>query len=81
MTDLFAAALQQDLTKADMARALDMRRETKPLVHVCAVCGTAAHFGFSVKLRQGYIGRWACLEHRDAVRSGQKSTTGAGGAS
>jgi hypothetical protein len=32
--------------------------------HWCGVCGQLAHFGFSVRLRQGQQGRWFCAAHR-----------------
>jgi hypothetical protein len=36
--------------------------------YACAICGAPAHFGFGVKLRAGLYGRWACSEHRGALK-------------
>ena len=33
----------------------------------CAICGAPAYFGFGVSIRGGREGRWACMEHREAV--------------
>jgi hypothetical protein len=38
----------------------------------CVICGAPAHFGFGVKLRAGLHGRWACSEHRDAVKQSHR---------
>jgi hypothetical protein len=33
----------------------------------CAICGAPAYFGFGVSIRGDREGRWACMEHREAV--------------
>jgi hypothetical protein len=40
--------------------------------HACTICGAPAHFGFGVKLRASITGRWACSEHRDAVKQSHR---------
>jgi len=35
----------------------------------CAICGAPAYFGFGVSIRGGREGRWACMEHREAVEA------------
>ena len=40
--------------------------------YACVICGAPARFGFGVKLRAGITGRWACSEHRDAVRQSHR---------
>lgn len=33
-------------------------------------CSKPGCFGFGVRLRSGIESRWACMDHRDAVRAG-----------
>jgi hypothetical protein len=40
--------------------------------HACTICGAPAHFGFGVKLRAGITGRWACSEHREALKQSHR---------
>ncbi len=40
--------------------------------HACTICGAPAHFGFGVKLRDGITGRWACSEHREALKQSHR---------
>ena len=75
MSDLFAAPSKNlpaaDLTKAEMQRAFEARIDSMPRLHVCALCGAAAQFGFGVSLRKGQIGVWSCFQHRAEVKSGK----------
>ncbi len=40
--------------------------------YACTICGAPAHFGFGVKLRAGITGRWACSEHREALKQSHR---------
>ncbi len=40
--------------------------------HACTICGAPAYFGFGVKLRGGLPGRWACSEHREALKQSHR---------
>ena len=40
--------------------------------YACAICGAPAYFGFGVKLRAGLHGRWACSEHREALKQSHR---------
>jgi len=42
----------------------DIRRDGQ---RACAICGAPAYFGFGVSIRGDREGRWACMEHREAV--------------
>ena len=33
----------------------------------CGICGARAYFGFGVSIRGDQEGRWACMEHCEAV--------------
>lgn len=32
--------------------------------HICEACGTAARWGYGVRLLKGQPGRWYCYSHR-----------------
>ncbi len=33
----------------------------------CAICGATSYLGFGVSIRGDREGRWACMEHREAI--------------
>ena len=68
MNDLF----DQPRTKASSGSNSPSTENGPPEIktgeHACTICGAPAHFGFGVKLRAGITGRWACSEHREALK-------------
>jgi hypothetical protein len=69
MNDLFGEAgtkaSSDSKSTSTPHRPLEIRPDGQ---YGCVICGAPAHFGFGVKLRAGLHGRWACSEHRDAVK-------------
>ncbi len=69
MNDLFG----EPRTKPSSDSKSTSTQHGQPLIrpdgqYGCTICGAPAYFGFGVKLRAGITGRWACSEHRDAVK-------------
>jgi len=72
MNDLFG----EPRTKASGDSKSTSTRHGPPEIrtdeHACTICGAPAHFGFGVKLRAGITGRWACSEHREALKQSHR---------
>ena len=66
MTDLFGEVPRATPTKRNTVAEPTIRPDGQ---YACAICQSPAYFGFGVKLLAGRAGRWACLAHRDAVKS------------
>jgi len=73
MNDLFG----KPRTKASSDSKSPSTQHGPPLIrgdgeYACKICGAPAHFGFGVKLRAGITGRWACSEHREAIKQSHR---------
>jgi hypothetical protein len=73
MNDLFG----EPGTKASSESKSTSTQHGQPAIrgdgeYACAICGAPAHFGFGVKLRAGLHGRWACSEHREALKQSHR---------
>jgi hypothetical protein len=69
MNDLFG----EPGTKASSESKSTSTQHSPPVIgpdkqYACVICGAPARFGFGVKLRAGLAGRWACSEHRGALK-------------
>ena len=73
MNDLFG----EPRTKASSNSKSTSTQHRPPVIrtdgqYACTICGAPAHFGFGVKLRAGLTGRWACSEHREAIKQSHR---------
>jgi hypothetical protein len=73
MNDLFG----EPRTKASSGSKSTSTQHSPPVIrpdgqYACVICGAPAYFGFGVKLRAGLHGRWACSEHREALKQSHR---------
>ncbi len=72
MNDLFGEPRTKPSSDSISTSTQQGSPEIRTGEHACTICGAPAHFGFGVKLRAGITGRWACSEHREALKQSHR---------